>query len=87
MPPSEKRWTFDTLPPLPDDQPEGVTEEQWAIVWAARYDARSGLIEAEKAEAEARTLRTHANAAAKHYTDLLEELVSDPLFTLEDADG
>lgn len=73
------RWTSDTLPPTPSSATSELS--------AARDRAAGDLLSAEKAEALGRSLRTIANQSCEHYKTLLEELATDPLFDLEEADG
>ena len=76
------KWTSKTLPKLPK-RPEGVSQNVYADAWFARSTALGNLEMAEAAEREAATLRKEADAAAKHYADLLEQVNGQ--LTIEDV--
>lgn len=73
------RWTSGTLPRVPSST---TTEEQESKrdLFVARHQALEDLLNAEQAEAAARSMRTIANQSVEHYKALLEAQVTEPLF-------
>lgn len=78
-----ERWTSGTLPRVPSSE---TTEEQEAKrpLFEARHQALEDLLNAEQAEAAARSMRAIANQSVEHYKGLLEELVTEPLFDVKE---